>query len=413
MEDEPNELIDVYDDPYNTFFALSVASVVIVGVCFAVSWAMWIRRHDTVYATDHLPRHMLWGRHVCNFMLVLILEVCISLLAWAIVIRCVGNIDENAQIMGIIALIIAVVLLWFPLACMTDFLDVKSEAILGIMLLLSTLFLLIPGLVVLAMYSRQMAFIQGFTYLGPMRVTGFTVEKRHIRGINEHDIFFGKPEVSWGGEWGCPQSSDTWCTAAVFEPDCIYCDDPEHRACIGNKQGNEADAEVCVALEYKMNQWYPIIDFFDPTFDSNVPPEEDAVQWPSATFYGNCETCQAEDVGSFEARHSTAATIRLIGLGALIGALVVYVGISLWFAVSKTIQKLHHDGGLSGQDGEEENHYEEEGSGHGQQTDASGRVADEETRGSNSISREGIEDEQSQNSAVLVDDPNQQTDDAT
>ena len=97
----------------------------------------------------------------------------------------------------------------------------------------------------------------------------------------------------------------------------------------------------------------------------------------------------------------------------MIGALVVYVGISLWFAVSKTIQKLHHDGGLSGQDGEEDNHYEEEGSGHDQQTDASGRVADEETRGSNSISREGIEDEQSQNSAVLVDDPNQQTDDAT
>lgn len=359
MEDEPNELINVFDDPYDTFFALSVASIVVLGVCFAIFWAMWIRRHDTVYATRNLPQHALWGRHLCNAMLVLTLEACISLLVWATVTRCIYHLDENSQIMGIFGLVIAVLFLWFPLACMTDFLATKSEGILGAMLVLSTVFLLIPGLVVLAMYSRQMAFIQGFTYLGPMRVTGFTVDMRHNRGIGEHYLFFGKPEVSWGGEWGCPQLSDTWCTAAVFDPDCIYCDDPKYRECAGNKQGNEADAEVCVALEYKMDPWYTMINFSDPTFDTNVSPEKDDVQWPSATFYGNCETCQAEDIGSIKLRLSNAKKLRRIGFGALIGASVVYAGLSLCFAVSKTIQELYHDG-VSSRHGEEENHHEEE-----------------------------------------------------
>jgi hypothetical protein len=407
MEDEPNESIAVFDDPYDTFFALSVASILVLGVCFAISWAMWIRRHDTVYATRHLQQHVLWGRHVCNAMLVLTIEACMSLLVWAAVTRGVDHLDENPRIIGIPGLIAAIVLLWFPLVCMTDFLAIRSEAILGILIVVSTLFLLIPGLVIISMYSRQMAYIQGFTYLGPMRVTGFRAEMRHRRGINGHDVYFGKPEMSWGGEWGCPQSPDTWCKAAVFEPDCIYCDDPKYTDYIGSKQGNGADAVECVALEYKMDRWCTIINFLDPTFDKNVSPEEDDVQWPSATFFGNCETCQAEEIGSIKVRRSNAEKLRHIGLGALIGGLVVYAGISLYLAISKTIQKLHHDG-LSSRDGEEENHYEEEDSSQNQQTDASCRVADEENQESNS-SRESIEDEQNQNS--VLDDPNQQTDD--
>jgi hypothetical protein len=341
-------------------------------------------------------------------MLVLTLEACISLLAWAAVTQRVDHLDENPPIIGIVGLITATVLLWFPLIFMSDFFTIKSEAILGIMLVISTLFLLIPGLVVLAIYSRQMASIKGFTYLGRMRVTGFTVEMRHRRGINEHYIFFGKPEVSWGGEWGCPQSPEgTWCTAAVFEPNCIYCDDPKYTECAGNKRGNEAEAEVCVALEYKVNQWYTLINFLDPTFDMNVPPEEDDVQWPSATFYGNCETCQAEKIGSIKARHSIAKKLRRVGIGVLIGALAVYAGLSLCFAVSKTIQKFHDDG-VSNRDGQEENHSEEEDSSHSQQTDdTSGRVADEENQ------KISIKDHE-QNQNCEVDDPNQQTDeDAT
>jgi hypothetical protein len=229
---------------------------------------------------------------------------------------------------------------------------------------------------------------------------------RQSRGSNEHTIAFGKPEVSWGGEWGCPQSPDTWCTAAVFEPNCIYCDDPKYTECTGEKQGNEADAEGCVALRYKLDRWYTTIDFLDPTFDTNVPPEEDDVQWPYVTLYGNCETCQAEITGCIKDRHSSAEKLLRIGLGTLIAGLVVYAGLSLYLAVSKTIQKFHHDG-FSNRDGEEENHGEEENSSPSQQINASGRVADEDNPESNS-SREAIEDEQNCNS--VVDDPNQQTD---
>jgi hypothetical protein len=237
-----------------------------------------------------------------------------------------------------------------------------------------------------------------------MRVTGLKVEMRHRRGINDHYIYFGEPEVSWGGEWGCPQSPNKWCNDAVFESDCVYCDDPKYTKCAGNKQGNGADAEVCIALEYKMDEWSTMINFLDPTFDRNVPPEEDNVQWPSAYFYGNCETCQAEDIGSIKARHSNAKKLRRIGIGTLLGGFVVYAGLALYFVVSKTIQKFHHYR-ISSRDGEEENHDEEDSS-HNQQTDAPGPVVDEENQERKS-SRESIEDQQNQNS--VVDGPNQQT----
>jgi hypothetical protein len=45
---------------------------------------------------------------------------------------------------------------------------------------MATLFLIIPGFTILALYCRQMAPLEGYLYLGPMNITGIRVESSTI-----------------------------------------------------------------------------------------------------------------------------------------------------------------------------------------------------------------------------------------
>ena len=141
--------------------------------------------------------------------------------------------------------------------------------------LYTTSCLVIPGLILLAEYATiGMTYLNTYDYHGPMRVTGWQVDEisRSVDGRTTQ-VFCGKPQVAFGGNWGCPTAPETWCTDAAYDPDCVKEDHKEAEDCVRDKFGL-----------YGM-----VVN--STNVDMSLPPGED-MDWPySGNFHGGCDSC--------------------------------------------------------------------------------------------------------------------------
>jgi hypothetical protein len=264
--------------------------------------------------------------------------------------------SDQAPMIGTAGILIGTLFLWFPIVCLTDFLSQRNIYYLVAIAFMGTafMFLIIPGLTLLTIYCKQMDMLQGYDYLGQLRITGLQVDSRiqKASGLKGGDyiMHFGKPQVGWGREWACPTHPDKWCEALVFDPDCVVCEgegvaEGINTASFGcQKEGTSADAESLVSTKYNLSGYSLSLDLFEPDFDNiDLSPENDTtyMKWPSADFHADCDTCRAMATRSYEVKLKHAETMKEIGLLMLIIGVCVYGIFPIWWAVSRRLAKLH------------------------------------------------------------------------
>lgn len=192
---------------------------------------------------------------------------------------------------------------------------------------LSTSFLVVPGLVVLTMYFHGMDFVSSYSYLGPMRIMGFTVDSLDIPGdeyFGGYTIYFGMPEVGWGREWACPEEK-MWCQAFVKISECQYRDDSgDSRYHLGGK----SDATDCVRNQYNISYWEETVGFPESQFNQTIRPDQDP-NWPIDVFYGDCSSCTALDPEAVDDKVEYAQTLKWIGGGLALAGAGVYLVLGL------------------------------------------------------------------------------------
>ena len=174
--------------------------------------------------------------------------------------------------------------------------------------------LVVPGLVVLAIYCKRMMTVEDFNYHGPMRITGYTVDfnKGHIscRSGGVCDGYEASSQVEWGMSWGCPDEAANYtCTTLIVEPECtqfttencearrrrLVTSQGTRRLDCGTIQSDEdarSKAEHCIKEKYDLYAWLKNISFDQPNYDPAVRPDKDPT-WPWAIFYGDCSKCKA------------------------------------------------------------------------------------------------------------------------
>uniref|UniRef100_A0A7S4MDB3 Uncharacterized protein n=1 Tax=Odontella aurita TaxID=265563 RepID=A0A7S4MDB3_9STRA len=190
--------------------------------------------------------------------------------------------------------------------------------------MLATSFLVIPGLVLLVTYCFRMNGMSAFSYHGPMRIIGYSVEESEINvsfgmlpsSLTSYDSY---RKVGWGTDWGCPQYRNKWCESVTQVSDCNYC---TGEGCSPDgKQGNETDAEKCVGALY----WDNMLGGNYSNFDRNAIPEEGSETWPVETFYGDCFSCKVIEPAS---RNKMQAHIMKLKLA---GTIISFSGAAAYF----------------------------------------------------------------------------------
>ena len=185
--------------------------------------------------------------------------------------------------------------------------------------LYTTSCLVIPGLILLAEYCAVgVAYFNTYDYHDIMRVTGWQVDEisLSVDGKTTH-MFSGKPQVTFGGRWGCPTSPETWCTDASYDPDCVKEDYQEAEDCIRDKFG---------LYDMALNS---------TNVNKSIPPGED-MDWPySGYFYGGCGSCSIISQAQLDVQFQFADRILKTGFGLVVAGFFIYMcSIVRWVAHS-------------------------------------------------------------------------------
>lgn len=393
FKDDDEAAVDFFFVPYSTGYALFLSTTILLSVFFAIFWGYHARSHDT-WASRRLssPCHQ-WTRHCCNAFLMFSFEASVALLTWSGSVYSTsydrgtsttgGSTGSSGTtegpMIGLPGILVGTLLLWVPLAFLTDFLYIRVTSstrticiLFGVFLI--TLLSVLPGLTMLTVYCKQMASIEEYTYYGPMIVTDVSVESLKMRGHfsqlrrrssdQDHDayIHIAKPVVHWGLDWGCPDAdhgpdlpSTTWCSTSVYEPDCVRCEGrmkEQGFACL--EMGTQDDAKQCVANKYgiKEQDFRGIV--MDPTSTATttiVSAWEHQARAPSSGknesqrlfMHGNCEDCSAIGKKSYEYLIRHNRSLKRTGIGLEVLALCMFGGLFLWVVVSDQLEKSYGD----------------------------------------------------------------------
>ena len=419
---------------YNTGFIFFLTMTLLLGITIAIHWSTWIRRNDIIrYANTNHPNSTYYGskrRHLCNILNILALQICIALFVYTCIQHPIIEIQEKDNMLlygttsshgggthGIdnyddfddttspiyssvidgdgysrIGFFIATITMSIPLTFISSFLCNKYS-IRRIILLLSTLFLVIPGCVIITFVCKQLHILNTplYTYYqGSMRITNITVDTTIFvdqtgmsSSISQYDPVYyynGAIQISWGDEWGCPTSSSsssstksspssasvsasehTWCDTIVYHRPCSYCqtikdsnDGRNIQSC--QKQGYESgtydDTKQCVIKEYGLEERldYDIMDGISKydillnqqkTFRHSVKPIDDQ-DWPNTNddlYIGNCNTCQVRTTSSYNIQQSYIATLQNLGVLLTCSGVIIHAILMLW---QSAIQPITH-----------------------------------------------------------------------
>jgi len=178
---------------------------------------------------------------------------------------------------------------------------------------------LLAGSISLIVYASAMIPLANISYLGPMRIVGFsnTIAYNHV--IETHTSSaacvsasnIGLIQVAWGGEWGCPGNMDKECLAYV---DSFFCDTTICNGCYqscSNQDFQTAKEKSQSCLETRYQTTMALIDS-GADYDPNVAPDkDDSNHWQYHTMYGDCSTCKAQFDFVFNVNHAQVKIGRL------------------------------------------------------------------------------------------------------
>jgi hypothetical protein len=352
--------------PFSTGYVLFLTITILLGFFFAIFWGYYARCHDA-WASRRLASPCQQNtRHLLNAVLMFSFEASVALLTWAGSIYSTTYDRGNTEgpIIGLPGILVGTMLLWIPLACLTDFLYIRAMGsartiIVLFGVFLTTMLAVLPGFTMLTVYCKQMALIEDFTYYGPMIVaTDISVESFQMRGhfaqlrTSDHNkdayIHIAMPTVYWGLEWGCPDQPSTWCSTSLFETDCVRCEGrmkEQGFACL--ELGTEDDAKQCVADKFGIPKGLEG-EGMDPAFTTIISEWEqsqfdDKASNKQLYIYGNCQNCDAIGTKSYEYLIRHNQSLKSTGIGLIVLALCMYCGLFLWVVVSEQLQKGHGD----------------------------------------------------------------------
>jgi len=228
-------------------------------------------------------------------------------------------------------------------------------------------FLVVPGLILLAMYCRHMQDLDHYHYFGPMYLGNFQVKVTEYIEENENyyfrsQTFRGIPQVAFGYDWaGCPNNE--WCETWIEEvPACTFCErQGDYDDC---REGTWDDADACVRTMYSLNYWEDVIGWPRTSLLKDQPPVlmseapvENVTQWPVASFYGDCESCQVLDPSVFAGEWEYARNLKIAGSVLASAGTVVIVGVIVfwWWQETKRNflknKKTNHESASTGIEG--------------------------------------------------------------
>uniref|UniRef100_A0A7S3P3N2 Transmembrane protein n=1 Tax=Amphora coffeiformis TaxID=265554 RepID=A0A7S3P3N2_9STRA len=136
------------------------------------------------------------------------------------------------------------------------------------------------------------------------KITSYQGEA-HVRGVSllderfcmsVHDALRVQVDVQWGGSWGCPRKSSTYCEATIESViSCRFWNAGEHYQTDDDSIVNQFDKDPLNYVLYRYQDSYDgISSFDDDSFDVDEAPEQ-PIYWnhPSEYIVGNCENCEA------------------------------------------------------------------------------------------------------------------------
>ena len=196
----------------------------------------------------------------------------------------------------------------------------------------STLCLIVPGFVLLAIYYNQC--IEPLDYHGPMYILNiFTdINRVDVDHTIKYREYNGQVQVGFGSTWACEREiAAVWCEPRVRVKDCEFCSrDITYDGKTICPAGSRQDATACVKQNAypDLIQWEDTIGWPKPNDDSlwyakEVRPDKEKSQWPVGMFYGDCATCTAYEESEYDdlmnySRRLRLAAICLIGIGVLV-----------------------------------------------------------------------------------------------
>jgi hypothetical protein len=202
---------------------------------------------------------------------------------------------------------------------------------------------LLAGSISLAVYARSMIPLASITYLGPMRIVGFSNTVNEIVdtfGSNDATCGvtsnIGLIQVAWGGSWGCPLHGGKECLAYV---DSFFCDSIICHKCHQDCSQDDVDeakatSEACLQARYKTTM--ALLDAA-ATYDPDVAPGQDG--WQSHNLYGDCNTCKAEFdfVFNVDHMHVTIGPMSTV-IYYVIGVAFALEWVGMWYKKRRAIQ---------------------------------------------------------------------------
>jgi len=103
----------------------------------------------------------------------------------------------------------------------------------------------------LCCHNRNMESADRYTYHGPMRIIGSSVDFKHFSDVDEESAYkryYGKVQVGRGIQQGCPGDPTKWCKTYVEILQCEYCE-WEGVDC---RSGGRTDPRRCIRDKYNI-----------------------------------------------------------------------------------------------------------------------------------------------------------------
>lgn len=261
---------------------------------------------------------------------------------------------SDPPLISLTGMMIATILLWFPLVFLTDFLG-HAQGWVAAIVFATLVFSVLPGFTLLTSYYKQSASLDEYTYFGPMVFNNISIDTTKVQGglrlTGSYEMHFATSYVTWY-DMNCPlpSSGSILCDAIVYDSDCILCEGAEGFGC--KKSGDATKAKQCLIDKYNDRG----MDIFVETMlhhaagkdDDGMRPWMPQAQFssdeiPSPEFYGNCYTCQAMESGSYHRLVQHKQTLMKIGLILVFAGICIFGLLTIWLGVSQTLVKLHRE----------------------------------------------------------------------
>mmetsp|Transcript_22596 Transcript_22596/g.37375 ORF Transcript_22596/g.37375 Transcript_22596/m.37375 type:complete len:296 (+) Transcript_22596:47-934(+) len=153
-------------------------------------------------------------------------------------------------------------------------------------------------------------------YEGIMRVT--SVSAGAISKSNDSNIWRGKVEVAFGGEWACPDAPDTRCIATLWDPsnrcDVYNCQGGEDECTIEHMAREKLQTQHCMDKRFPNYQpWVDLVQHKNSSEDFATAPIKHA-GWPTIALMGDCSTCEVQPLPPMRERPKSITTFLSFAL---------------------------------------------------------------------------------------------------